>query len=278
MRRKRNNKKRIVPILAFMLFMLLAGRVQGAGAKSCIAEGEATIRASDDGGHMESESELGSLTADGLRWYGKADAALFPCGDLSGANLMAGEIDQAGLLACFSRDDTAVKVVVSGSQLHELLWHSVSHFRLNDKEQIDWENSGFGGYLHTAGILATLDYAALPDTPVYQLRTEDRREIPADDTVAYTLVTTRGIAEGEYGYITLTEQSYQELGRVTEIMEEYLGNLGRVSEPAAGRVKVIGTKEYTIVRKWPWQFFLLAVVLFGGGGYLKERLKRSGTR
>lgn len=265
-------------LLGLALFLIGGAEALGAEEKRQLAVVETVIEAADSEGHMESESELGDLIADGLRWYGQGDAALFPCGDLSGANLLAGEAGREELEACFDADDMAVRLTVSGSELHRLLWHSVSNFKLNEQERIDWESSRFDGYLHTSGLMITFDYSALPDTPVYWLRRSDKTEIPADDSAEYILVTTKSVAEGEYGYELPADVRYEELGRVTEVMEAYIRELGTVSEPKGERIKVIGTKEYTVVRKWPWQFFLLAVVLFGGGGYLKERVKRSWTR
>ena len=51
-----------------------------------------------------------------------------------------------------------------------------------------------------------------------------------------------------------------------------------VESPDISRIKVIGTKEYTIAARYPVLLIVIVAVLFGGGGYLRQRLLRKNTR
>lgn len=265
-------KLMIVPACFCLLFTLAASAFADGG----YARAEGTISASDKNGHKETETELGDLFADAVKSSTGADMALLPCGDFSGRNIAAGNVDEEAVSVCLSSDEEIVLFRADADYIYEALHTSVSHFVLNEAEKIDWEASAFDGYLYLSGFSITFDYSALPDDPVYELKNDGGESIERGDGKTYWIAAARYVAEGHYGYEAVKE--FETVGTISSCLLSYLSGKESVKAPATGRIKIIGTKEYTLAARFPVLLIVVVAAVFGGGGYLRQRLMRKNTR
>ena len=259
-------------LLAALLVLVFSFPARAA-EDAALGTGEYFLSPTDKEGHIACESDLGSFGADALRWFAGADAALLPAGDL-GETLQAGEITPEAVAASFPEDEELIALTVTGEELYRLLEGSVSHVQLLETERVDWEASEFGGFLHLSGLRVTYDYSANPGTRVYRLTDETGEVIQADGQDTYLLATTRSVLEGAYGDAALNASDARTVGTLREAVEEYIRSQESFDRPSSGRIKVIGTKEYTIIRRMPAVFLVLLVALFAGfNGYRTYRRK-----
>ena len=266
--------KKIITVTVCLCLMCMF--CAGVSADAGYARAEGTISASDKNGHKESETELGNLFTDAVKSSTGADMAFLPCGDLSGRNIIAGSVDEEAVSVCLSSDEEIVLFQADAEYIYSSLHNSVSHFVLNEAEKIEWEASAFDGYLYLSGLNVTFDYSALPDDPVYELKNDGKEDIERGDGKTYWIAAAKSVAEGKYGYTPVND--FETMGTISSCVLSYLSGKESVSAPATGRVKIIGTKEYTLAARFPVLLIVVVAAVFGGGGYLRQRLMRKNRR
>lgn len=200
------------------------------------------LPACDSRGNTNTETDFGNFMADALRWYGDADVALLPSGDL-GNHLQQGEITEEKLAFCLQRDCQLGRARISPAQLYAYLEQGVAQLSLKEDETIDWANSHSDGYLQLSGLTVIYDITAPVGERVWELKLADG-SVPdrEDEEASLTLISTLELLEGGYGYPPAWQ--VEPLDSELDAAAAYTRHLGQVEKPAGGRTQLMGPRSF----------------------------------
>ena len=168
------------------------------------------------------ESELSNLASDAFRWAAKSDIAITNGGSLR-ADLPAGDVKKRDIMAIFPFGNTLRIAEIKGSEIREMLEHSVEFYP-----------ASFGGFLDVSGMTFSYDPSQPPKHRVKEILIGGQ---PVDDAKIYTIALSDFQTSGGDGYSVFTNlKIVGELGTCDEILIDYLNKVG-MSGIEVGRIK-----------------------------------------
>lgn len=231
---------RVFPLICLLLLMRTPADA------AVLGRSDHLLRGCDQYGNTNTETSFGSFTADAVRTWSGAEIALLPSADF-GTNLQAGPVTDEALAACLQKNSELAVVSMTAPQLYTMLETGVSHLVLKPDSVIDWEQSSFGGYLQLSGLSVIYDAAAPAGQRVYALALDDGTPIdPTDSHSRFRVASTIELLQGGYGYPAFPLSSLEPAGTERDAVSAYfrLGNTGSI--PGPDRVKLYGTRNWTI--------------------------------
>lgn len=180
-----------------------------------------------------SESELGNLCADALRWRTKADIAIINGGSMR-SDLPVGNVTRADILAIFPFGNTVRVAEVPGKTVREILEHSVYGYP-----------AAFGGFLDVSGLTFSFD----PTKPIgSRIGGIWMNGLPLDENRTYTLAAPDFIFSGGDNYVMVKDLPIVgEFDTCESILTDYLNEVG-MKGYETGRIillKNMGLPEYS---------------------------------
>lgn len=155
-----------------------------------------------------SETALGDVTADALRYVSGADIAIVNSGSLR-TELPQGQVKRSDILSIFPFGNIVERVEVSGKTVREVLEHSVSRYP-----------GAAGGFAQVSGLSFTFDAARPSGQRVLEVQVGNK---PLDDNLTYTLAAPDFVLTGGDGYDMLKGFPITGVfGAVDEVITEYL--------------------------------------------------------
>ena len=219
-------------ILSLCAAILLLGQPALAAedaADTVLGQCTQRLQAGDNNGHTDLESAFGDFMTDAMRWYGDADAAILPTGDI-GNHLQIGDVTRERLADCLQRDMPLAVTSLTAAQLYKTLEHSISHYTLKEDQTVDWDKTAFDGFLQISGLRVSFNLLAPAGERILTLETEDGLALSPDDReTTLTVVTTEECLSGCYGYNEIDD--YTLIGTEQEAACAYVSHLGTVSVP-----------------------------------------------
>jgi len=252
-------KKKLLCLLAglFLLFASPAYAQEQTGQLLSMLPG------TNPPGACVQEMPLGSMAADAVLACCGGDVVILNGGDITG-NLQAGEIRKTDLQVAFSRERELVKLTVSREDILSLLEQGFSLVSVGADDRVDVSASIYEGFPQVAGMNVVFDASCQPGERVQSLEI-----LSASEKDTFTLICTRYMAEGGYGYPRL--EDYESCGEtLLSALEEYC--LGRIVQPLEeGRIRMIGTADDTLLKDFPKGIFILVAVALAVLALLKPK-------
>lgn len=247
--------------LAFLLLFMLLVLPISVLADDVIGQNEMLLTATNLPGTCAEEMPLGDVAADAIREMTGAQIALLPGGCFA-FNLQGGDILQSDIEAVFPGDDPMGYCTITPQDLWEMLEISVSHTVLNESEYIDWENSGWDGFLQLSGLVIRYDVSSLPGERLVSVILDDGTKLsPEDSDSQLTLCTTVSVLDGTLGY---PARDYQPVGKtLPALFGDYVRQVGMIMQPVQERITAIGSADWDIFSAETGSAIVLFVVCAG---------------
>ena len=247
--------------------MLLPAAAGGYSGEDFAGNNETMLFAVDTPGALSSETSLGSAVADAARFASGADIAIVNGGNFC-ANLPGGGIHYSDCLSVFAEDRDLATVLISPSELKELLETGVSRVVITKEEYIDHENSEFEGFPQISGFTFMYDLSAPVGERIVWIKM-DGKKLDLQSTAAdITLCATDHMLSGGWGYPVHPAQPTGYT--LSTALFEYIQESGTLKTSGTLRIQTRGSNEshlFAILEVSPWML-LLAVICFAAvGGY-----------
>lgn len=185
------------------------------------------------------ETNLGNLITDAMLKSAGADIALTNGGGIR-ASIKAGDIKVNDIFTSFPFTNTLAVIEVTGMEIINALERGVDSYP---------EEAGH--FSHVAGMTYTFDPAKPVGNRVSEVLVKGKA---IDLTKKYKLVTNDFIAAGGDGYTMFTGKPFVgEGGLLSDVLIEYMKEMGEVSPAVEGRVKVgksLETPTSPVVKKY----------------------------
>lgn len=238
-------------------------------ADDVIGRSSVLLRGSTPDGYTTAELTLGSFAADGLRTVYRSDFAVWSADELR-QNLQPGDITSKSIENSIRYNRNTALIKISMSELKTVLEELLSHIVLNENEEIDFEASDFGGFPQVSGFSFICDASAPAGTRVVRIFDSRGNELSLkDNEPAYSLAGSVEFLSGVYGtedYSGRIQPEPELLQR--DVITEYIRSfVGEISEPATGRIQILGARQHRLLGDVPPVYILgvvfIIVVLFG---------------
>lgn len=204
---------------------------------------------------------IGSLCADAVRTFARADIAIVNAGDIA-ASLPQGSITQADICHVFANDCQIGIAEVSVAQLCAWLECCLSHVTLDmTDESIDQASSAYEGFPNLSGITLRYDASAPSGQRVYSVAWTDGSALDLDSPDArYTVAASAWLMEGNYGggmvEYHLTDCS------LSQALTDYIRSSGSdLTTLDWERIRAIGVSTNTLIRNIPCRYLVICVLL-----------------
>ncbi len=174
-----------------------------------------------------SETNLGNLAADCIRWAADSKVAMTNGGSIR-TSIEAGDITKGMLSEVFPFGNIVVKKEVTGQAIKDMLEHGVQDYPATS-----------GGYPQTSGMTFTIDATKEPGDRISDLKVGGK---PIDLSAMYTLASNDFTIAGGDGYTMIGYDAFPvlvEYGALDEVLIAYLKTNPAVESYAVGRTKLI---------------------------------------
>lgn len=257
--------RRICSLIAAVLLAGCAAAPAGAAAPPLGSSRDVmvAVRTRDNYGAQVVETALGSLAADALRECAGADIAIVSGGHFAW-NLDGGPVTEADVRSILPDGHETAVLEVTAAQLRHILELAVSRTAIGEDECIDPDASAFAAFPQIAGFSFTYDASQRPGGRVRDIRL-DGGDAPLDDGSRQTVRLAAPL-------VFLTEELGEDLpaafgretrpaGTETEALCRYIRIHGTVSNPALGRITVLGVYDYSLAKSVHIELLLPVLLL-----------------
>jgi len=204
------------------------------------------IRGNTAPGSSISETDLGDVTADALRYVSGADVAIVNGGELQ-ANLQAGQRKWSDISAVFDENRTLAVASVTVAQFWDILEYGVSYVTLGADEKTDTELSAFDGFPQISGFLFQYDLSSLVGKRITYIEMADGNTLTrGDGDTRITISATEYMLSGGYGYPAVAYESLN-LG-LTDALAEYMTD-NTITQPESSRIRTIGSYDKPLISR-----------------------------
>ncbi len=203
----------------------------------------------DESTYGSAECDLGSYTADAVRYSLGADVAIVNSGDLA-EDFPHNVVSIDDIRGVFANDRVLALTAVTADELCRIIEGALSHITVDrQREAIDREASSFGGFPQISGMELVYDGSAMAGERIYRLELSDGRVIRAGDTeTVITLAATEFMLSGGWGYDAEVDYKSADI-TLSGAVAQYIEN-GEISF-SGGRISAIGVNDNFIARSLP---------------------------
>lgn len=208
-----------------------------------------------------SETALGDVAADAVRWATGADLAVLNGGDFA-SDLWGGEITWSQVRAVFAENRELSVATITPNILTDILEEAVSHIVLTEDGNVNYKLSEHGGFAQISGFTFKYDGSAQPGSRVVSITLESGETLDLnDDETELTVAATTYMLSGGYT-LPFVESEPLDI-TLASALAAYISEYG-ASITASGndRISLIGVGENSLTSYVPkWMLVCIAPIM-----------------
>lgn len=188
-----------------------------------------------------SESALGDLAADALRYETGSQVAIVFSGDLD-LYLLGGSVTVSDVEAAIPRNTDYSLTAITAAELHRLLEDSFRHLVLTDEETLDLRQSASDCFPQVSGMKLRVDASAPAGKRIMELVLDDGSRLEADDsaTILTAAIPTEALA-------AIAGASGQSCGGIRDIFLRYLAQNSPLEKSESNRILIVGAHMHSLI-------------------------------
>lgn len=214
-----------------------------------------------------SETSLGDLTADAVRFAAGTDLAVVPAGEFA-ANIQPGEVTMEDIHLALPGNVQYVSVAITPAEFTQLMEYACSHIQLTESCAIDRKSSASNDFLQISGFTLRYDPNFLPGRRVQEIMINGAE---CDPESLYTLSLPES-----YCSAAGLDLSREDTGfTAAEALAAYICNGGAEEAPSGGRIHAIAVRDNDLINTFPVVLVAFAAVIVAVCAKLLIKLRAS---